>query len=338
MRISWNWLNELVDIPKGITPQNLADQLSLSGLEVESVESLAEPWRNIVVGQIVSVEKHPNADSLSVCLVALGVASEDGTVPSNVIVTGAKNVFAGAKVPVALPGAHIPDGTKEGSYKTITIASLRGVESRGMLCSEKELGLAAKSDGIWILNDVIPNVVVGTPIATALNRDDNVLTIGVTPNRPDALCHIGIAREVAAINRSKARIPSPVCAERARMVDDVVHVAIEDSDGCLRYACRVIEAVNVGPSPPWLVARLAACGVRSINNVVDVTNLVMLERGLPLHAFDYDQVGRQREKASIVVRSARAGEKFTGLDGKERELSVGDVVISDPNEIGRAHV
>lgn len=318
MRISFHWLSELVDLTDEVGPDAIAERLSLAGLEVEAVEDQAAPLKGVVVARVLEKAPHPQADRLSVCSVDRG-ASEPVQV-----VCGATNFKAGDLVAFAPVGTTLPGGLE------IKEAAIRGVTSRGMLCSERELGVSDRHEGIIVLDPKGEGAVVGAPVAEALSRDDVVLEIGVTPNRPDALSHVGVAREVAAIFGTRTRFLSPTCAERGGPVDDVAKVEIEDLEGCPRYACRVVEGVKVGPSPAWLVARLEACGVRSINNIVDVTNYVMMERGIPLHAFDLDRIGKERERATIVVRSATAGESLTTLDGKERELDAEDLVIADP--------
>lgn len=314
MRVSLSWLAELVELPKGITAEQVAERLTAVGLEVEAVEDLAAPLIGVVVARVAAVEQHPQADKLRVCTV------EAGGAPLTVV-CGAANVVVGARVMLARVGTVLPGG------KRIEAAAIRGVHSQGMLCSAQELGLPFSTDGLLLVDDKQPP---GTSAAAALDREDAVFTLGVTPNRPDALSHIGVARELAAALRVRLRAAPPTCPERAGPIDDLAQVTIEDAEGCPRYAARVIEGVQVTPSPTWLVMRLAACGVRSVNQVVDVTNLVMMERGIPLHAFDYDKIGRDKNRATIVVRSARAGEQLTTLDGKARTLVDTDLVIADP--------
>lgn len=322
MRVSGKWLNELVDIPKDATAAIIAERLTAAGLEVEEIKDLGAQVEGVVVGRVMTCIPHENADKLKVCTVDAGAATADGPVT---VVCGAPNVYEGAVVCFAQPGTVLPGN------KAIAIATVRGIESRGMLCSSSELGLPADlgaTDGILLLNDV-EGATLGTPIAQVLGCDDVIYTLGVTPNRPDALSHLGVARELAATFKTRLKGSNINCPERGGPIDGIVHVSIDDVDGCARYACRLIEDVVVQPSPAWLQARLAALGVRSINNIVDVTNLVMLERGIPLHAFDYDKIQKQGTRANIVVRSARAGEKITTLDTKERTLVEGDVVVAD---------
>lgn len=325
MRVSLRWLEELVELPKGSVPLELAAQvaerLTSAGLEVEGIEDMAAPLTGVVVARVSAVTPHPQADKLKICTV------EAGGAPLTVV-CGAQNVVEGALVCLAPAGTLLPGA------KRIEAATIRGVASQGMLCSAQELGLGFNSDGLLLLDAQNEHVLPGAPVARALGRDDVVLTLGVTPNRPDALSHVGVARELAAAMRTRMRAQVPSCAERGGPVDDLAQVTIEDSEGCPRYACRVIEGVVVAQSPLWLVARLAACGVRSINSVVDVTNLVMMERGIPLHAFDLDTISPSaagaKGRAAITVRSARAGEQIKTLDGKERVLLDSDLVIADP--------
>jgi len=307
MRISYNWLSEYVQLP---APEELARRLTAVGLEVEAIERTGANLTGIVAARIVASEKHPDAEKLSVTRVDAGQGE-----PLQ-IVCGAKNYQVGDVVPLATVGTVLPGGTR------IEKAKLRGVESSGMLCSAKELGLADQASGLLLLDRA---TAPGTPISKALALEDVLLEVNVTPNRPDALSHVGIAREVAAALGLKVRLPAPALAESGPPAGDAVKVRIEAPDRCARYAARVIEGVKIGPSPTWLARRLEACGVRSISNVVDATNFVLLELGHPLHAFDLEKVaGRE-----IVVRTARPGEKIVTLDGKERVLSLDDLLIAD---------
>ncbi len=308
MKISLEWLSQYIALPA--SAQQLADQLTMAGLEIEGIASAAEGLAGVVVGQIKSSEKHPNADKLSVTQIDAGG-------PALLqVVCGAKNYQVGDKVPLAKVGAKLPNGME------IKQSQLRGMDSSGMLCSARELGLSEDASGLLILD---PAATVGAPIAEALGLNDTVFEVNVTPNRPDALSHLGIAREVAVMNQSALKLPEVDLKEAAEPAASKVKVRIEDPTGCPRYAARVIDGITIGPSPEWLTRRLKACGVRSINNVVDVTNYVLLESGQPLHAFDLDKV----QGAEIVVRRARGGEKLTTLDGKERVLAASDLVIAD---------
>src|SRR5512138_1441507 len=307
MRISYGWLSEYVDLPP---VEELARRLTAVGLEVEGIERTGGNLAGVVAARIVASEKHPNAEKLSVARVDAGSGE-----PLQ-IVCGARNYAVGDVVPLATVGTTLPGGQK------IERAKLRGVESSGMLCSARELGLAEDASGLLILDR---KVAPGTPIAKALALEDVLFEVNVTPNRPDCLSHIGIAREVAALLGKKTKLPVAALPETGLAAKDAVKVRIEDPERCARYAARVIEGVKIGPSPLWLARRLESCGVRSISNVVDATNFVLLELGHPLHAFDLDKVaGRE-----IVVRTARPGEKLTTLDGKERQLSTEDLLIAD---------
>lgn len=310
MRISLKWLSEYVDLP---APEELARQLTAVGLEVEGIERTGQGLEGIVAARILSSEKHPNAEKLSVTKVDAGAGE-----PLQVV-CGAKNYAVGDVVPLAKVGAVLPGGLK------IEKAKLRGTESFGMLCSAKELGLATDASGLLILD---AKVKPGTAIAEALQLADVYLEINVTPNRPDALSHVGIAREVAAILGKPVRMPAPKLAEAGTPAAKLAKVRIDAPEKCPRYAARVIEGVKIGPSPLWLQRRLEGCGVRSISNVVDATNFVLLELGHPLHAFDLDKVAGHE----IVVRTARQGEKLTTLDGKERPLETEDLLIADRDQ------
>ncbi len=306
MRISIAWLSAYVPLPP---PAELARRLTDVGLEVEAVERVGASLDGVVAARILSSERHPNAEKLAVCQVEAGA----GTVQ---VVCGATNWKVGDVVPLATPGTRMPAGHR------IDRASLRGVDSHGMLCSAKELGLDDDASGLLLLPaDAVP----GTPLAQVLGIEDVVLEVNVTPNRPDALSHLGIAREVAAATGAEVSYPEAGLRQEAPAASTALRVTVEAPDRCFRYAARVIEGVRIGPSPAWLARRLEACGVRAISNVVDATNFVLLERGQPLHAFDLDKVAG----AEIVVRMARAGEKMTTLDGVVRTLSPDDLVIAD---------
>lgn len=308
MLVPLSWLREYVDI--NISPEELADRLDLTGTAVESVKRLGAGLEGVVVGLVVDCEKHPHADKLKVCLVDIG---ED---PPRRIVCGAPNVEAGQLVPVALPGAELPGGIRIGKAK------IRGIESEGMICSEAELRLGENASGIMVLEGPYE---VGSPLAEAMGLDDAVFELEITPNRPDCLGIIGVAREVAAVTGSELKIPKAEVEEGERQAAEAASVEIADPDLCPRYEARLIMGVKIGPSPLWMRQRLEKAGVRPISNIVDVTNYVMLETGQPLHAFDYELI----EGFKVIVRRARKGERIVTLDGVERLLTEDDLVIAD---------
>ncbi len=313
VKFTYNWLKQYVDFDW--SPPELAEKLTFAGIEVESVESVGGGvLEQIVVCQILASEKHPNADKLSVCRVT------DGSVERQ-IVCGAKNYQVGDKVPLALPGVTLPNGL------TIKPAKLRGVESNGMMCSAKELGLGADAGGLLILP---AEARVGSKLSESLGGADTVFDIEVTPNRPDWLSVIGIAREVAALAGNALKLPEaePVAAGMPLPQDTV---KVDAPDLCPRYTARLIVGVKIGPSPAWLRQTLEKVGMRSINNVVDVTNYVLLEVGHPLHAFDYHLIkgGRDGARPSIIARRAQRGETFEAIDGSRHELTSEILVIAD---------
>ncbi len=323
MKVTLNWLKRYVAFDW--SPEELTERLTMLGLEVEGVQKLGGEFTGIVVAQVLSRDKHPNADKLSVCRVADGTGERQ-------IVCGAQNFQAGDKVPLILPGASLPLKPGDKEPFTIKIGKIRGVESHGMLCSPAELGLPDQVDGLLILR---PDAPVGQPFAEYLGRagSDVVYDLEVTPNRPDLNSVIGIAREIAAVTGNALQVPvisdqsSVISGEKAA---DLVVVHLEAADLCPRYTARVVKGVKVGPSPDWLRSALERVGVRSINNVVDVSNFVMLETGQPLHTFDYHLIGEASdERPTIVVRRAAAGEKFVTLDGKEHTLTTENLLIAD---------
>jgi len=310
MKISLNWLREYVDIT--VPVKELARRLTMSGNEVRSIQIIGQSWDNVVVGQIVAVKPHPNADRLKLVTVDLGL--ERCTV-----VCGALDVRVGDKVPLARMGAQLID-SHTGEAVRLKREKIRGIVSEGMACSERELGISDSHEGLMVLP---PEAPIGVPLADYLG--DAILDVDVTPNRPDCLSVIGIAREVAALTRQGIRLPPFPYAEEGPAIEQKVAVSIADVDLCSRYCASLIEGVKVAPSPPWMQQRLLACGMRPINNIVDATNYVMLEYGQPLHAFDFRQIGGGR----IVVRRASHEERITSLDGLERILSPDMLIIAD---------
>lgn len=317
MRVLLSWVRQLSNLPPHVGADQVAQRLTMSGLEVEAVERLDEGLDKVVVGEVLA--KQPvEGTKLSVCQVFDGESERQ-------IVCGAQNYDVGDYVPAALPGAVLPGN------KPIGAAKLRGIDSYGMLCSGKELGADDGVDGLLILSKDAPP---GTPIAQVLGRNDIVLELSVTPNRADALSHLGVAREIATLFRLP---PVSLPASQVETGSGVapVQLTIEDGALCSHYAARVVENVKVGPSPAWLRQRLEALGQRSVNNVVDATNFVMFELGQPMHAFDLDRV----EGARVVVRRAKEGERLTTLDGRDRALSTDDLCICDAERpIGLAGV
>ncbi len=313
MLVSLKWLKELVDVPVDI--DGFVDRLNLTGTAVESVHTAGAALDGVVVGQILTKDRHPEADKLWVTTVEVGAEE-----PAQ-IVCGAQNFEAGDKVPVALVGATLPNGL------TIKKAKLRGIESRGMNCSADELGMGGDHDGLLILPADAP---VGVPFAQYQGLSDTILELEITPNRPDCLAVVGVAREVGAVYGTESRgvVASPV--ETGAPVVESVRVRIESDELCPRYAARLIRNVKIGASPQWLAERVIACGARSISNVVDITNYVMFELGQPLHAFDADLLTRDADgMVTIGVRTAAAGERLTTLDGVERALAADMLVITD---------
>ena len=319
MKIPLSWLKEYVDISMPV--QELAHRLTMAGTEIGGVDTIGG-WKNCYVGNVLSVEPHPNADRLSLCTV--DIAGEQLRV-----VCGAPNVARGQKVPFARVGARLFN-THSSRHEILKAARIRGVESKGMICSELELGLGQDHTGIIVLPQDAP---VGTPLNDYLG--DQVLDADVTPNRPDCLSILGIAHEVAALNGSVVREPDVYYAEGGDAIEALTSVQVADPDLCYRYTASLVTGIEVGPSPDWLQNRLKRVGLRPINNVVDATNYVMLEFNQPLHAFDFDTLNENR----IVVRQARPGEVLVSLDGVERKLAPPMLVISDArNAVGLAGV
>ena len=316
MKLSMNWLKDYVD--KSFDPKEYSDKMTLTGSKVEGYERLGEEISKVVVGKLISVEKHPDSDHLLICMVDVGEAE-----PLQ-IVTGAQNVKPGEYVPVALNGSTLPGGV------TIKSGKLRGVPSNGMLCSLGELGLTvndfpyAEENGIFLLKE---DCKVGDDIKDVLGINDIAVEFEITSNRPDCLSVIGLARETAASFATDLKLHTPVVKEtdNGKTINDYISVEIKDPDLCPRYTARVVENIKIEPSPKWLRERLRASGVRPINNIVDITNYVCLEYGQPMHAFDYNYL----EGGKIVVRRANEGEEITTLDGVKRTLTNKMLVISD---------
>jgi phenylalanyl-tRNA synthetase beta chain len=313
MKVPLNWLREYIDIT--LPPSELANRLTMAGTEVKGIQVIGGSWENIVVGQIAVVNPHPNADRLSLATIDLGTERQT-------VVCGAPNLRLGDKVAFARVGAQLIDG-HSGQVFRLKSAKIRGVVSNGMACSEKELGISDSHEGIMVLPAEAP---LGTPLAEYLG--DTIFDIDVTPNRPDCLSIIGIAREVAALT-GQALQPSEVeYEETALPVDQQISVEIVAPDLCPRYCASLITGIKLAESPRWMQQRLLKCGMRPINNIVDITNYVMLEHGQPLHAFDYDQIKGRK----IIVRRATKGETITTLDEVKRLLSEDMLVIADAGQ------
>ncbi|MBW2560543.1 MAG: phenylalanine--tRNA ligase subunit beta, partial [Deltaproteobacteria bacterium] len=307
MLVSLKWLKDYIDVE--LTPEEIAGKLTMAGLEVDSIEKVSPGFSGVVVAKILSIQPHPNADKLSLCEVSTG----GKTFP---VVCGAQNIHEGDIVPLATVGATIPGGY------TIKSSRLRGEVSEGMLCSEEELGIGEDATGIMMLPDTFT---LGEDLAAALDLEDVALEISITPNRADCLSMIGIAREIAAMTGGRVRYPDITFEEKGEDIDTLTSVTILNSDLCPRYTARLIKDIEIRPSPAWMRMRLEAVGLRAINNVVDVTNFVMMELGQPLHAFNLRSLKEER----IVVRGAEEGEQFVSLDEKPRTLSADTLMICD---------
>lgn len=330
MKVSLKWLSEYVEVPTDI--KELCDRLDLTGTGVEGVEKLGAQFDHVVTGQIVSKEKHPDSDHMWVTRVNVGDKNvdADGNPEPLQIVCGAQNFNEGDHVVVAMIGAELPGDVK------IKKSKLRGVVSCGMNCSARELGLGGDHSGIMILPEDAP---MGMPFAEYAKLGDTVLDLEITPNRPDSLSVVGLARELGAMYRRDYSSPLAEMAGKLELdqqgapIEDEVKITIEDDVRCPRYTARVIRGCKVGPSPDWMVERLAAIGQRSINNIVDVTNYILFLLGQPLHAFDLGKLKNADGVAHVVIRAAEDGEKLTTLDGEDRELTSDMTVISTP-ELG----
>ncbi|MBN2822056.1 MAG: phenylalanine--tRNA ligase subunit beta [Coriobacteriia bacterium] len=312
MRVSLKWLSELVDIDVDVS--TLCDRLDMTGTKVEAVHMTGATLDGVVVGQVLTKDPHPEADKLSCCTVDVGEAEALS------IVCGATNFKAGDKVPVATVGATLPNGM------TIKKAKLRGQVSMGMMCSSTELAVGGDASGLLILPEDAP---IGVAYGTYAGLSDTVLELEVTPNRPDCLSMVGVAREVGAVMGSPFKTPASLPEEAGAPAAGAVTVRVDNPDLCPRYTARVMRGVKVGPSPDWLVQRITAAGARPINNVVDVTNYILFELGQPLHAFDLDKIAASGGKAEIIVRTAIEGEELKTLDGQVRRLAADTLVIAD---------
>lgn len=318
MKCSRKWLTEFVDLPVSeVGDRAFAEAMSVSGSKVESTEDLSLTMKNVKVGKVLSIERHPDSDHMWVCQIDIG----DGNPVQ--ICTGAQNVHEGDLVPTALDGSLLPGGIE------IKAKPLRGVPSDGMLCSFRELGMTqhdfpyAIEDGILILQgDYAP----GEDMAVKLGLDDHVVDFEITPNRPDCLCMIGLAREAAVTFGKALKLHEPaVTAKAGGNIADMARIVIEDADLCPRYTARMVKNVKIAPSPEWMKERIRNAGMRPINSIVDITNYVMMEYGQPMHAFDFSCVGN----GEIHVRRAKSGEVIRTLDGTERNLTTDMLCICD---------
>ncbi len=314
MKISVNWLRQYVKTD--LDAIEIADKLTLLGLEVEEIEKVGHDFEGMVVGKVIEVRPHPNADKLQICDVNTGEGISQ-------IVCGAPNVAAGQKVAVAKIGSTMPEPMPNGEYLTIKKVKLRGETSEGMICSEAELGLSDDHSGIMVLDE---NLDVGTPLNQALNIEhDTVLEIGLTPNRPDAACHIGVARDLAAVLDLPLISPYQNVEKSINDISDDIIITIKNPDKCHRYVAYMVKDVTIGESPSWLKQRLLSIGLRPINNVVDVTNYVLHEVGQPLHAFDYSKIANK----TIEVKDFDKEVTFTTLDDVQRTVPAGTLFICD---------
>ena len=312
MKVPLSWLRQYVNVD--IPADELAHRLTMAGVEVGEVEETGG-WSDVYVGSVTSVRQHPNADRLRLCTVTTGSDAME-------VVCGAPNVAEGQKICFARIGAHLYNA-HSGRHETLAAASIRGIESQGMICSELELGLGDDHTGIIVLPDDAP---LGEPLSDYLG--DTILDLELTPNRLDCLSMLGVAHEVAALTGGEVTEPEIRYEETGPPVEERVTISIADPDLCHRYTATVIDGVQIGPSPQWLQDRLTRAGLRPISNVVDVTNFVMLEYNQPLHAFDLGAV----KDATVIVRRARPGEKLTTLDGVERDLTAENLVIADSRD------
>ncbi|HET8864225.1 MAG TPA: phenylalanine--tRNA ligase subunit beta [Gracilimonas sp.] len=313
MKVSYNWLKEFIDLP--LSPEETAEKLTLIGLEVEETEEFGSSLEGVIVGEVLEVRSHPNADRLQICDVNLGDAQTQ-------IVCGADNVAKGQKVPVATVGSTLPIKLDDGSFLKIKKAKLRGEVSEGMICAEDELGLGTDHAGIMVLDEGLK---IGTPISEVFDLyEDTIIDIAITPNRPDATCHLGVARDLSAALNLELKKPEINAGKTVQDSDDIT-IKIENAKKCHRYVGKMVNGVEIKESPRWLQNKLKAIGVRPVNNVVDVTNYVMYELGQPLHAFDYKTIlGKE-----IVVKDYNKEIEFETLDHVKRKCSSGTLFICD---------
>ena len=310
MKVSYNWLKQYVETT--LPAAEVADRLTMAGIEVKNIQTIGGDWQGIIVGQITAVNQHPNADRLTLLDIELGNYKEN-------VVCGAPNVAVGAKIAYAPVGSKLID-PHNNQPTVLKPAKIRGVVSSGMACSEKELGISENHEGILILPSDTP---IGVPLVDIIG--DASFNLEVTPNRPDCLSIIGLAREISALTDSIFHEPEIKYSEVQNPIQSEVTVEIQDADLCPRYCASLITNVKIAPSPEWMQKRLISYGMRPINNIVDITNFVMLEYGQPLHSFDYEKIAGK----GIIVRRARSGEKITSLDGLERQLTREMLVIAD---------
>ena len=315
MRVLHTWLQQYVPIP--FLPEELAERLGMLGLEIEAIEKIGSEYDGFVVGKVLGVEPHPNANRLTVCKVDTGKEQLH-------IVCGAPNVAKGQKVVVGLVGATVPHNQHAPSGKPLVLSriAIRGVESQGMICSAYEMGLGEDATGIMVLDQ---KAVVGMPLARHLGIEDIAYDLEVTPNRPDWLGHVGIAREIGVLVRAPLRLPKIRVREEKTPARTQIAVRVEDRVNCSRFAVRVIKNVRVASSPEWLQRWLRNVGLRPVNNIVDVTNYVMMETGQPLHAFDYALV----HEHTLVIKQLEQQKDFTSLDGKVHNIPPGAVMVCD---------
>ncbi len=310
MKASLKWLGEYVDIT--YLPEELAKKLTMAGIEVKGIQTTGDTWDNIVIGQVVAINPHPNADRLTLPTVNLGTQQVT-------VVCGAPNIRVGQKVPFAYLGARLIDG-HTGKVTLLKAAKIRGISSEGMVCSEKELGISDEHEGIVVLP---PEAPIGTPLKDYLG--DTIFDLDITPNRPDCLSIIGIAREIAALTEQPIHLPDINYKEADIPIDSLISIDIIEPNLCPRYCASLITGVKLGPSPNWLQQHLLSYGMRPINNIVDITNFVMLEYGQPLHAFDYHKLqGKQ-----LIIRRAKDNETISTLDGIGRRLIPDILAIAD---------